>query len=515
MSMTAGLKSPPSDPFTDEPTPGNYRAALAAICVYTVAAFAILPFGTVPIGEIPGLTPIFSTLVVTTDVFSGFLLLTMFAETRRPSLLILGCSYLFGGSMALFNIVTFPGVLRLNGGIFGNLQSSAWAILSWWIGYASLTLLAVTVECWQPTRLVDQSKVRPVLWLSLAMLLAAISVVALMITRFIDLMPLLIAGSIFTPEAVYIRGVSVGTMLITLALGLLMAGRRSRIFLWLSLALTASLCVNVLTLTSGGRNTLGWSLGRASWVVSASVLFLFFMGQFASQLRLLTRIKTALEHRVQERTSDLTQSLQQRDLLLREVYHRVKNNMQVIDSMLFLERRRMTDPTALTMIDALRNRVLALGLVHQQLMSSKNLEDFDIAPFLHELLNNLGQSEGVDDRGITLAVEARSILVNLDVAIPIGLLTTELVTNSIKHAAARHITVAFHRPHANYASLIVADDGPDPEAEEINPTSSVTYVNGQGSRIVAGLVGQLDGHLEITQDSGTRVEIVLPLPERG
>ena len=184
----------------------------------------------------------------------------------------------------------------------------------------------------------------------------------------------------------------------------------------------------------GTRFSLGWTLGRVGWMVSSCILFVFFMGRFAGQLRLLARAKELLEQRVQERTAALAASVRERDLLLREVYHRVKNNMQVVDSMLFIARRRTTEPATKDMIDVLQRRFAALGLVHRQLMASDNLEHFDIAPFLCELVRNIGASEGVKQRDIELTVRCEPAQVNLDFATPLGLVVTELLTNSLKHA---------------------------------------------------------------------------------
>ncbi len=497
--------------ITDQPAARSYRTVLAATCLYALAALAVVPFSNTAVAEIPALTPIFSTMVLTTDLCSGFLLLMMFRQVCRVSLLILGCAYLFAGSMALLNLLTFPGVLPQTGLTSGSPQSAAWAILLYWVGYAFLTLVAVLVECFAHTRAVDRTKAGPAVAFSLLLLLTLLCGITLMTTRFVDLLPALMRGSAFTRMTLLPRQISVAMMLVTVALGLFVAGRRSTIFLWLSLAVTATLCVNILTLSSGGRNTLGWTLGRVSWVISACVLFLFFMTQFAGQLRSLARAKEALEQRVQERTADLTRALRQRDLLLREVYHRVKNNMQVINSMLFLEGRRVVNSTTKDMIDVLRNRVFALGLVHQQLMSSDNLELFGLAPFMRELVDNLGQAQAAHERGIGLEVVSDDLLVNLDIAIPIGLVTTELVSNSIKHSNARHITVGFRLLPDDMAALSVVDDGTDrdTETDKVQASSS-----GQGSLIIAGLVKQLDGRLVTTRDAGTRIEVILPLPQK-
>src|SRR3546814_17591258 len=91
--------------------------------------------------------------------------------------------------------------------------------------------------------------------------------------------------------------------------------------------------------------------------------------------------KTDLEGMVEERTA----ALLQRDLLLREVYHRVKNNLQIIDGMVMMQARQLQDQAAKDSLQALRSRIYALGLVHQQLMASRDLKTFDIVPFLEDL----------------------------------------------------------------------------------------------------------------------------------
>ena len=142
----------------------------------------------------------------------------------------------------------------------------------------------------------------------------------------------------------------------------------------------------------------------------------------------LRAAKKSLEETVEERSA----ALAQRDLLLREVYHRVKNNLQVVDSLVVLQAKQLTDPAAVAALQELRNRIYALGLVHQQLMESADLRTFDIAPFLRELSANILRGGASDD--VALTVEADTLEVGLDFAIPLGLLVTELLTNSLKHA---------------------------------------------------------------------------------
>lgn len=216
--------------------------------------------------------------------------------------------------------------------------------------------------------------------------------------------------------------------------------------------------------------------------------------------------KADLEAMVEERTA----ALKQRDLLLREVYHRVKNNLQVIDGMVMLQARQLQDPTARDALQGLRSRIYALGLVHQQLMASHDLQTFDIAPFLEDLSGHIvdgGAKEGVD-----ISVDACTLTVNLDFAIPLGLLVTELVTNSLKHAfpdGTGLVSVALEKADATgEVILTVADDGVGSGGSD----GRELYKTGLGTRIVDGLVAQLGGRMEKRRDGGMTTKIFLPSP---
>ncbi len=218
-----------------------------------------------------------------------------------------------------------------------------------------------------------------------------------------------------------------------------------------------------------------------------------------------------LEKRVTERTAELSAAnaqlvatLAQRDLLLREVYHRVKNNLQVVDSIVSLQARKLQDVDALAALASLRSRIHALGLVHQQLMGSSDLETFDIAPFLRELSENLLSASGKD--GIAIEISASSHLVTLDFAISVGLIVTELVTNSLKHAfgnSGGRIQVLLENRANGDMGLVVADNGKG--ETENTPTGK-----GLGTTILNGFVSQLKANMTVTRQKGTRTEIAIP-----
>lgn len=239
-------------------------------------------------------------------------------------------------------------------------------------------------------------------------------------------------------------------------------------------------------------------------IVGASKIVRDISERHRAQTALL-KAKTDLEAVLVERTA----ALAQRDLLLREVYHRVKNNLQVVDGLLMLQAVKMTDPAARDVLMGLRARVLALGLVHQQLMGSADLMTFDAAPFLHELLTNI--IGGAADDRVTITVDASPLDVGLDFAVPLGLLVTELVTNSLKHAfqdRAGTIAVALRPNGKGAVVLTVSDNGCG-----FTPPPAIGASSGLGASLVRRLATQLGGEVVVRHERGTTTEVCLPLPE--
>ncbi len=220
----------------------------------------------------------------------------------------------------------------------------------------------------------------------------------------------------------------------------------------------------------------------------------------------LREAKQELEKVVEERTN----ALNQRDLLLREVYHRVKNNLQLVDSLMMMQGRKIDDPRAKEALLSLRGRIFALGLVHQQLMGSADLKTFDVVPFLDDLSKNI--LEGGGTSGVNISVDACRLDVGLDFAVPLGLLVTELVTNSLKHAFPHGkgtISVVLRNDVDGRLVLVVSDDG-------VGPSESFAFGKtgpGLGTRIITNLVGQLDGTMVTRTENGMTTEIRLALPD--
>ena len=334
-----------------------FTLVLALLGLYVVAALAVLPFAAGPGPEINAITPVFAAVVLVTELATSFLVFVRFHEVRSWSMLLLGCACLFAALMSVLHFLTFPGAILPGRGAIGSPQSAAWSFVLWMAGYAGLSLAAVVSAAfapqWQvPHGLAIRHGVR-----AAAMTVALVLGCGLAVTQHAETLPALMAGATWTPLNAAITYTALGMVTAAILLILLRVGQRDAIFLWLGLALTALLVANILSLAGAGRYSVGWSLGRLSWVLSASVLLLFFMGQFVRQQRALAQTKATLERRVAARTADLTQALRQRDLLLREVYHRVKNNLQIVDALIDSEARRIGDPAAQEAFSRMRRRI--------------------------------------------------------------------------------------------------------------------------------------------------------------
>jgi PAS domain S-box-containing protein len=227
--------------------------------------------------------------------------------------------------------------------------------------------------------------------------------------------------------------------------------------------------------------------------------------RYKAQAALLVA-KRELEEMVKERT----EALAQRDLLLREVYHRVKNNLQIIDSILLMQARQLSDPEGKAALQSVRSRVYALGLVHHQLMGSDNLKTFDVAPFLEELSRNIIEGSALKD--VNMSVRSIPLDVGLDFAIPLGLLVTELVTNSLKHAFPNgkgNIDVVLERSEDGAVALVVSDDGNGYAYNGATPPGRNSTL---GTSIIKGIVDQLKATLVVQNSRGTRSEIRVAAP---
>ena len=219
-------------------------------------------------------------------------------------------------------------------------------------------------------------------------------------------------------------------------------------------------------------------------------------------LKLMTEIDIRIDAEKQ-----LTKTVGEKEILLREVHHRVKNNLQIIISLLNLQSRYMTDETTLAAFRESQNRVRVMALVHEKLYQSIDLTKLDLGNYIRFLGNNLLQFFGIKGKGITLSMDIHDIFLAIDTAIPLGLIINELISNSLKYAFPEgrkgEITLAVQRQD-HTLTILFKDNGVGiPEDFDWRNAESL------GLRLVVSLVDQLDGTIELDRSAGTAFTIVV------
>ena len=225
----------------------------------------------------------------------------------------------------------------------------------------------------------------------------------------------------------------------------------------------------------------------------------------------LLRFNEELEKGVAERTVQLNKSLHEKELLLKEIHHRVKNNLQIVASLLNIQSRQITDPAVLAMIAESQNRVKAMALVHERLYRSDDISSIEIAEYVKFMGTGLIKFYGTTSAQVRLEVDMPGIRFDINRAIPLGLLINELLSNALKHAfpAGRKGTISVTGNKDEKAiRIIVRDDGAGiPASFDWKNTDSL------GLHLVNSLTEQLSGTIELDRSSGTK--FIITVPEQG
>jgi two-component sensor histidine kinase len=199
-------------------------------------------------------------------------------------------------------------------------------------------------------------------------------------------------------------------------------------------------------------------------------------------------------------------SLKEKEVLLKEIHHRVKNNLQIVSSLLYLQATRTEDPGAVSALRESRARVRSMALIHERLYQSPNLASVDMGGYTRTLVSDLQRFYRTDDSSVRLTVNIDDIPLGITEAIPCGLIINELVSNVLKHAFPKgkggEITIQLTRESPNHTTLIVSDNGIGfPEHVDFRNASSL------GLTLVNSLVQQLDGSIELDRRGGSTFTI--------
>ncbi len=242
------------------------------------------------------------------------------------------------------------------------------------------------------------------------------------------------------------------------------------------------------------------------WFILCVVLLLLITlwAGIRGRLQLLKRANRRLEKVVGKRTQELSESLLQKDVLIREIHHRVKNNLQVISALQQLQSARSNDPQVKAALEESQNRVLSIAFIHHNLYQHDDLKGVEMQSFIKELTEHIAAVYAQPDQQIKIVCDTVPLSLDIDTAVPIGLIINELLTNSYKYAfegrIAGRISISLQTiPGATGSYLLhYTDDGPGlPEGTDWKRAKSL------GLRLITQLSRQLDGELTYNSHVGS------------
>jgi len=230
----------------------------------------------------------------------------------------------------------------------------------------------------------------------------------------------------------------------------------------------------------------------------------------------LIKAQENLEKRVQERTKELKQeifeririehmlreSLKEKEVLLKEIHHRVKNNLQVISSLLYLQSKKIKNQPALEMFVESQNRIRSMALIHEKLYQSDDMVHIDFSEYIHSLIGHLSNSYGDKLVDVKINMLVEDVKLSIDKGIPCALIVNELVVNALKYAFPNErrgeITIRISRDGNRSVVLSVADNG-------VGIPHTVDLANSEtlGLQLVKHLSQQLKGRIDIQNGQGT------------
>ncbi len=243
---------------------------------------------------------------------------------------------------------------------------------------------------------------------------------------------------------------------------------------------------------------------KTIWAIAIAVFLAILAYLFYNRYRFKKKTSEALTEKnieIERQKALIQTSLNEKETLLREIHHRVKNNLQIISSLLNIQSEHIQDENVLSSIQEGQSRVQAMSLIHQNLYQSEHLNNVDIQNYVQQLVVYLSEMFAGQSKNIQVKVDAPGINFDIDTAIPLGLIINELVSNAYKYAFEKHspgkISISI-KPNAGAGyELEIRDDGKGMPAD-INPDKS----NSLGLKLVKILSRQLRGTFSFKSDKG-------------
>lgn len=254
-----------------------------------------------------------------------------------------------------------------------------------------------------------------------------------------------------------------------------------------------------------------WALvGYTLLLIILGFSFVYYRGMRSKRQR------AVLQMLVDQKTKELqlekavvTKQLKEKEILLKEVNHRVKNNLQIITSLLQMQTGKSNNDEVKEILTETEGRVRSMALVHQKLYESSNVSSIYIKEYTEQLIQHIKSSFGKENRFFNIEIKADAIALNIQTALPIGLIINELVTNAFKYGLDQdghgRIYIGFELHQDHFVKFILRDSGPGlPENFDLDNTKSL------GLRLVNILTRQLDGTLNTSNSNGALFELIFP-----
>lgn len=216
---------------------------------------------------------------------------------------------------------------------------------------------------------------------------------------------------------------------------------------------------------------------------------------------------------ISKKKEELKVSLQEKELLLKEIHHRVKNNLQVISGILSLQNNRISDELAKQTLIESQDRIQTIALLHKTMYQNENFNMVSFQNYINELITYIKQTNITANKNITINQEIEDIQFNIDTAIPLSLIINEIITNCYKHAFENKnegiISISIKKQATGFYKLIIEDNGNG------LPENFSSFENSKsvGFDLIQGLCQQIDGEIEITSKQGTKITIQFKEPK--
>jgi two-component sensor histidine kinase len=226
------------------------------------------------------------------------------------------------------------------------------------------------------------------------------------------------------------------------------------------------------------------------------------------ELGMLTQTFNEMLSKIEESDSGLRKAIGEKDVLIQEVHHRVKNNLQVILSLFDMQARHVDNADALEVFRDCKARIRSMSLVHEMLYGSSDLSKIDFKQYVEKLADDLSTSYQPLDRQLKTIISLKNLELDISKAVPLGLLTNEVLTNSIKHAFMDEPNpeIFIKQVQSDALTILIGDNGKGlpPDIDISNPTTF-------GLRIIRLLAEQLNANLNVESNRGTIYTIQMAL----